>query len=871
MGRVYLAEDETLGRRVAIKVVSERVAGDASSRQRFLREARAMATVEHPNVVRVYSFGEADRQAYIVMEYVEGETLADRMRREGHLGVDTTLRIVDQVVEGLGAAWAGHLVHRDIKPSNILLDTKSRVRVVDFGLAKPIDIGSDTGLTQAGSILGTPYYVSPEQARGVPVDLRSDVYSLGIVLYEMLVGARPFDGTTPMDVVAKHIHEPLPSVTEKRPEIPAELARLVATMSAKDPAARPGSYEALRQHLDPLIAAIPATPRPAPGGPPTFDREAPTMDLDDEFRPEARPTPLARTAGASLGGMRLLWVGALVIVGLALAWLVGKSLWHGSVSGRPPVVAVLPLTNLTGDARHDVTGVGIAQVVVDSLSQVDGLEVLPRTSTIAFLEGKGDLAGIARRLDASYLVDGVLQGSGEQLRVSLSLVDASSRTVEWGETFDGAFPKVFELQSRVAEAVARAALLRISPEAEARLEMRPTPSPSAWQDYTTALALLDRPDRPGNVAAAIATLERALDVDPRFAKAHAAKADACLRRYDETGEESWADRATESAQEALRLEPGDVEVRRSLALTLASRGRLAEAIDELEQALAQKPSSDGLRRQLSEVLIRVGRPDAALEQAHRAVELRPGYAANHMDVGLAHYAAGRFGEAAAAFRSATELQPDNAWAFHMLGTALHMAGDLDQAAVAYREAIRLAPDARAWANLAAVQYSRGNLVDAIRGFEQAARLEPGSGTIRRSLGDSRAKAGDADGAKAEWRAAIDLSRAALSVNPRDPRQLKNLAICLAKLGEREEALRVAQQALEAGPNLPDTRYGVAMVHALLGDHPRALQLLGEALELGASPALAEQDDELAPLRGLPAFRELIDKARHSKKEVEHGS
>ena len=533
---------------------------------------------------------------------------------------------------------------------------------------------------------------------------------------------------------------------------------------------------------------------------------------------------------------------------------------------------MLPLTNLTGDPQFDATAAGIVQVVVDSLSQVDGLEVLPRASTVAFADRKSDLPGIARALDASYVVDGMLQRSQDKLRVSLSLVRASSKAVEWGETFDGAFPAVFDLQSRVADGVAHAARLRISPEERQRIEARATASPSAWQDYTTALALLDRQDRPGNAAAAIARLEEALRADPRFAAAQAALARACLVRYEETSEAVWADRGRDAAQEALRLDPRDVDVRRSLARILTSRGRYSEALDELKPAIAQRPNSDGLRRLYSEVLLAAGQPEAALEQARRAVELRSSFAENHMSLGWVHFSAGHFADAATAYRRATEVQPDNAFAFQMLGTSLHAAGDLAGAVAPYQEAIRLAPDPRAWANLGFVFYATGRLPEALHAYEEAVRLEPRSGTIRRDLGDVRARAGDRPGARADWSAAVDLSREALRINPHDARQLTNVAICLAKLGQRDAAREAARHAIEAGPASADTHYGAAVVHALTGDAPGALDLLEKAFALGASVSLARDDDDLASLRARPEFKKLLERAANPPaKEVTRAS
>ncbi len=249
MGSVYLAREELLQRLVAVKLLSRRLSEDADARARFLREARAMASVEHPHVVRVYGFGEHQGVAYLVMEYIEGATLADRVSRSGRLPVDQAVEIVRQVTQGLRAAWAKGIVHRDLKPSNILVDAVGQTHLADFGLAKPIE-ASGTDLTHTGVILGTPAYLSPEQARGEAVDFRSDFYSLGIVFYEMLCGERPFVGRTPIEVMSRHLNEELPSVSSKREDVPPPVARLVAQMVMKEPGARPASHESLLAALE---------------------------------------------------------------------------------------------------------------------------------------------------------------------------------------------------------------------------------------------------------------------------------------------------------------------------------------------------------------------------------------------------------------------------------------------------------------------------------------------------------------------------------------------------------------------------------------------------------------------------------------------
>ncbi|HSD25871.1 MAG TPA: protein kinase [Vicinamibacteria bacterium] len=864
MGEVWRARDHDLHRDVAVKFLPERFAADPTRFGRFTQEALAASKLNHPNIVTIHDASQTSGLHYIVMELVEGDTLRAILLAHGErpLSARRLLEIGGQIADGLAKAHGAGIVHRDLKPENVMVTSDGFVKILDFGLVKllseasggsewfdsaaPTVPESASPQTAVGAVLGTAGYMSPEQARGRPVDYRSDQFALGSILYEMATGREAFRRETPAQTIAAIIEDSPPPLATVNPALPPPARWIVERCLAKEP----------------------------------VERYASTLDLARELRNVRERLPEVSSSGSSpyaavSAGLRRGWkrtaaTGIVALAVLALAWGAWEA-WKRvgpSGPGRVPVVAVLPLTNLTGQQEYDATAVGIAEVLVSSLAEVQGIQVLSRPSTAAYRDRKGDLPAIARQLDATYLVDGVLQRSEQRLRVSFSLVRSSSNVVEWSGTFDGAFPQLFDLQSRVADGVASALRLSVSPAERARIEARPTASPSAWQEYTAALDLLDRVDRPGNAARAIEHLEAALRADPRFARAHAALGHTFWTRYQETGDAAWAEKARDAVQEALRLAPEDADTRLSLAIVYEGRGRAAEALEEVRKALAIRPNSDAGLRQLAYLLADMGQTADARDAARRAMALRPAFAENYNALGWVEYVAGQLGEAATAYRRQTELQPDNAWAFQMLGTCLMLQGDVEGAVRPFREAIRLAPDARAWANLGYVYYAQGKLADAVRAYEEAARLEPASGTIRRSLGDTRAKARDATGARADWRAAVGLSRTALQVNPRDPRQLKNVAICLAKLGEREEALRVAGQALEVGPKSPDARYGVAVVHALVGDTARALTVLGEAFDLGASPALADQDDDLAAVRALPGFRSAIEKARTAQtKEV----
>jgi len=249
MGEVYLAEDLTLGRQVAIKTIRAGSVAATEARARFLREARLMATIEHPNVARIYSFGQVGDAGYIVMEYVRGETLAERLKREPRLPLADAVELTDGVAAALEAAWEKGIVHRDVKPSNVLIDARGAVRVMDFGLARSYASEEGEPLTEMGSVLGTPHYMSPEQVRGEPLDFRADMYSLGILMYEMLAGQRPFTASTPGGVIAQHLTADLPPLASARPDAPEWIAKVIADLTSKKASDRPSSYGALRGAL----------------------------------------------------------------------------------------------------------------------------------------------------------------------------------------------------------------------------------------------------------------------------------------------------------------------------------------------------------------------------------------------------------------------------------------------------------------------------------------------------------------------------------------------------------------------------------------------------------------------------------------------
>jgi serine/threonine protein kinase/TolB-like protein/Tfp pilus assembly protein PilF len=855
MGEVWRGRDHDLHRDVALKFLPEKFAGDPNRFGRFTQEALAASKLNHPNIVTIHDVGETSGLHYIVMELVEGETLRAILLAHGErpLSARRLLEMGAQIADGLAKAHAAGIVHRDLKPENVMVTSDGFVKILDFGLVKllsepsggserwfdsaaPTWPESPSPQTAIGAVLGTVGYMSPEQARGRPIDYRSDQFALGAILYEMATGRQAFRRETPAQTIAAIIDstpEPLATLNPARPP-PARW--VIERCLAKEPAERYASTVDLARELRNVRERLPEV---------DSSGSSPYGVVSSSFRRSWKRT--AATGLVAFAILALVWG----------AWELSKR-FGPTAPGRVPVVAVLPLTNLTGQEEYDATAVGIAEVLVSSLAEIQGIQVLSRPSTTAYRDRKGDLPAIARQLDASYLVDGVLQRSEEHLRVSFSLIRSSSNVVEWSGTFDGAFPQLFDLQSRVADGVANALRLSVTPAERAKIEARPTASPSAWEEYTTALALLDRPEKAGNATAAVAHLESALRADPRFAKARGALARACLAQYEQTSDPLWAERARDEMTEALRLDPRDADVREDLARLYMNTGKIPEAIEEARKALEARPRADHLHRLVANLLVETGDFEGALTEARRAVALREWHQ-NHYTLGYVLYRARRFEECAAAFRRATELQPDNAWAFQALGAALHEAGHATEAEAAYKKAIAVDPGAAsmAWASLGTLHYESDRAPEAVEAFRKALELEPASGVMHRNLGDALARQSRAEEARAEWREGVARSASALRVNSRQVTDLVNAAICRAKLGESAAALEAVATALEVAPRDREALSGAAAVHALVGDPAKGLQYLEQALAAGESPTRAARNDDFAKLRPLPGYPALM--------------
>ncbi len=814
MGTVVLAEDTRLGRRVALKTVSAAQAGTTGGRAQLLDEARAAAAISHPAIAEVFDVVEHDGNIAIVFEYVEGETLAARLAR-GPLPEDQAVRIAVQLAEALDVAHGGGVLHRDLKPSNIMLGPGGVVKILDFGIAR-FRPGGRPGTDGDEGFMGTPGYVAPEQWAGRPADERSDLYGLGVVLFEMVSGKRPFPEREPFTLARASIERIARRLATLVPAVTPALDKLVARLLAADPALRPPRARLVADELRALLA--PAAPPPAP--------------------------PWQRWAVAAALGLAL--AGAAV-------WAITRPV---RLDVENPVIAVLPLTNGTGTAANDYLAAGVADSLITSLATLPATTVLSRTAVEEARARHTNPGDIARDLGATFVVEGTVQAAGPLLRLGLNLLRQDG-SVAWADAVEGAADRVFEMQARLAAGLGGALSGQMSQQVRDRLNTPPTSNANALDAYWRGRAALERRDTPGNLQRATVAFGEALRLDARFVDAHAALGETYWELYNATRDPKYADQAERAGQNALQLAPDQPSVRLTYARGLVDSGRTAAAVTELQRTLALQPNNDEARLHLGRALAALGRLDEAVAEWRRAIAARPNNWQPYAEMGRALFQAARYDEARESAERLVALQPDNAVGYQQLGAIAQTTGDSARAVEFYEKAIAIAPAAQAYSNLGVVYYERRDYAKAAEAFRRAIALRPNEHRTHRNLGDALLKLGRQAEAAGSYRQAADLAETQLAVNPTAVQDLSALALYLQKAGQGAAALQRVNEALRRAPKDPQVWYRAAAVHALAGRGDDAVAALQQALALGVSRTRAASDDDFATLRALPRFASLM--------------
>lgn len=829
MGVVWLAEDTRLNRKVALKTVKTADADTTEGRQRLMREARAAAALNHPHIATVHDVLDVDGQVVVVFEYVEGDTLAARLQR-GRMEVAEAVEVAWQLADALAAAHAQGVIHRDLKPSNVVLGPEGRAKVLDFGIARLVPAGADMSAsvpgTLGGGLVGTPGYAAPEQYLSRNVDGRADLYALGVMLYEMLSGRRPFPGTDAVALATSVLRDEAPKLTVTGgPWVPPPLEALVARLLERDPARRPSSGDELLVELSPL--------------------------RDTESSPLARRTVLLRRRVPTST-----LVAAAIVLSVVVA-LIGRSQWFARPPGpESPVVAVLPLTNASGDAANDYLGAGLAESLITSLASVPRVTVLSRSAVDETRQQYPDRARFVQALDATYVVEGSVQAVSDRLRVTLNLVrqDAS---VAWGRTVEGPAGDLFALQSQLAAALNDAIADQTPSSARVAPAAPTTSSESAQIAYWKGRANLDRRDLAGNNQAALQEFAAAIAADPKFAMAYAGLAEAQWGMYVQTNDNTWAERAVASTATASQLEPDRPAVRYSAGLTLFRSGRFDEARQELERAVALQPTYEDALRLLGRVLMRQGRIDEGREQFNRALTIRPNSVSLHSDMGLAYFNAQRYAEALQAFERAIELAPNSSVTLSQAGAASHALGDTTRALGYYEKATAIQPRPETFSSMGTIYYGQGEFQKAASAYEAALLIRPLGAITHRNLGDAYRRLGRTDDALRAYRQAVERAQAEVAVSPTDARALARLAVYQAKARDDAAARRTLAAAEKLAANDEQVQLRAAVVHALANRVEPALDALQRAIAGGIARRVIEAEEDFERLRPLPRFAALV--------------
>jgi serine/threonine protein kinase/tetratricopeptide (TPR) repeat protein len=844
MGEVYLAEDLKLERKVALKVLPEEFAGDADRLGRFRREAKALAAINHPSIVTIFSVEEAEDIHFLTMELVEGKTLAELVPAGG-LSREKFLDLAIPIAEAVAAAHERGITHRDLKPANVMVTPEGRVKVLDFGLASSIQGAGDSSGEEAtatmtstqGTVVGTVAYMSPEQAEGKPVGPGSDVFSLGILFFEMASGQRPFEGDTSISVISSILRTDPPSLTDLKPGLPRQLGRILSRCLDKDPSRRFVSAQGLRAELEAL-------------------------------RSEETTTPAQRTTFPSTWRRAVLAASALAVLLLGGYWLVerfgdegapARSGRESSESADRVKIAVLPFENL-GPPEDEYFAAGITEEITSKLATIRGLGVISRDSAVLYDKTEKPIAEIGRELGIDFLLRGSVRWSstgaeGSRVRITPRLISVKDDTHLWADTFDRQFDDIFAIQSEIAVQVVEQLDIAVLSSDEIREPEEQTENLDAYQAYLRALSVRTPYGTEGRCEGylmRIPHLERAVELDAGFANAWAELAAA-----NSTFATHCADRSEEriaavrgALERAVELDPDSWPV-------LKARARVAMQIDRdydralevLEVAERGQVGDASVAQTKATVLRRQGRWPEAIREFKRSFGLDPRNSQTAMQIGSAYMYVRQYAEAVDYFDRAITLSPKSEVSFaRKAWTWWLWRGDLEESEAALAVFPGEANDLIEWAWFWQRVYGEE--------YQPKALL----------LAQAHALTGDDERAREAFLTAEAMIREELGSSPDSAKLHRALSQVYAGLDRKNEALNHAKLAVATSPIEEHPYFGetnvrnLALVYTRVGDLESGIKTLEKLLSLPSllSISIVELDPAWKPLQQHSDYQRLRD-------------
>jgi serine/threonine protein kinase/Tfp pilus assembly protein PilF len=825
MGEVYLATDITADRKAALKLLPVRFTSDKERLKRFQQEARALVGLNHPNILTVYEIGEDHSTHYIASELIEGETLRQRLMR-GRMEVGEAVDVAIQAANALAAAHETGIVHRDIKPENIMLRPDGYVKVLDFGIAKlaerevPVTIPTDEALllveTNLGSILGTVRYMSPEQARGAPVDKRSDIWSLGVVLYEMVTGHAPFTGETPGEVMTSILETEPPPLMSYITQTPAQLQQIVSKALNKE---REERYQSAHE----LLEALQSLRR--------------SMEFKAELeRSTAAPSWLRWTRSPAV----LVLVLLVAALALALPFFWRRNPPRSSIPEKS--IAVLPFENFSDNKENSYFAAGIQDDVLTSLAQIHDLKVISRMSVMAYQKrGERNMREISQTLGVANVLEGSVRRTGNRVLVNVQLIDARNDRHIWAERYDRAVADSIGLQGELATQIAAALKAKLAPQEKARLDARPTANAEAYTLYLTALGReRSTSSWVEDKIAAEQLYMQATALDPGFALAYARASllNSEIPSVMPPDHGALKAKARAQAEEALRLSPtlGEAHMAFGLCLYLGEK-KYDDALKEFEVAAATSPNNAEIYSYFAGIYRRQGRWRESVVSFERALSLDPRNASNAFLAGNNYLFMRDWSAAAACYKRALEIMPD--FASPKIG-------------LAYLELFRNgnpAAGSKILQNIPSGNDRKGMLPEA---RWELAMAERDYATAEKIVTDSSLKdfsdapktfyqgrialaRGEIESAQSYFAAARPDIEKGVRDDPGDADRHRRLGLLYAYMQRRDDAIRESIRAVEIEPESQNAFHGalyaanLALVYALIGEPDHAITLIERLL------------------------------------------
>jgi len=846
MGQVYQAQDIKLKRVVAIKRMAPRLQQNDQDRRRFLREAQQASALNHPNIAGIYDVIEEQGEIFLVMEYIEGIPLRAMMHGKKALSNEEFFRLTAQGLEGLNAAHEKGILHGDIKPENIMLTPEGRVKVLDFGVARRFSLGraDDATMTMetlgASGMSGTPAYMAPEVLMQKPYDGRADLFSLGLVCYEMLGGAQPFETDSIAGTLASVLHTEPPPIEQINPKVSPSVSSVIQTMLAKDPAQR---YSTARDVLIDLR-------RVQQGEDPVFARGA-VGSRKGKFN---FPAKVAAGIAAAL---------AVVVLSVFLFRTLrhpagGSEALPAQTGEKSATLVVLPFDGVSNDPKLTAFGNGLVETLTAKLAQLGENHPLQVVSAGELRQKSvSNLEHARQEFGANTGLHVALQGSGDLVRVTYSLTDAKTGKVLQAGAADAPVTDPFAIEDEVAKAVAAALGYSLKADETRGLTSHGTSMPDAYSYYTQARGYLEDASKAANVDSAIILLSQALKVDANYGRAEADLGSAYWAKYTVSKDKGLIAKSRQACSKAIDLGNAGAAGHDCLGVIASGTGKYEEAVDQFQRAVQLDSSNDDAYMGLGGAYERLGKPQDAESTYKKIVLLRPNYWRGYNLLGAFYLRQAQYDDASKMFQKVVDLTPESFRGYANLGATYLYEAKYANAIKPLEQSLAIHPTADTYSNLGTAYYYQHRFNDAARTYEKALQLNDKDYTNWGNLGEAYYLDGERPKAADAFHHAVRLAEQDLEVNLNDPQLLKNLADYHVMLGDRTNALKYLNRALQQNKFDRESLFKAGQVYNHLGETGPAIEWLNKALRAGYPVDMFRVSPDLDNLRNDQRFQSLL--------------